>query len=714
MRRTFLIWLSAVICTTFVIMGALVYSQFARHAREKAEQMMATRLNDILELFMHAERSVSYLSMANDASTQDRTRALVEILSLKPEILLNQEELQGVCNLLGAEQIAVCNSKGVVEAAVPESFVGYNLEDGDDIYLLTGGDERQEQALCSPMASADTESQGVMQFATVRRLDKEGFVRLGFRTRLEHASRQESSLDHSTAKLRVGENGRVVVFRRGVRVSNRSKASISQTELLAMPTNEVKEVTIDGDEYFLYAVEGNGYRLVGVVPRSEIYRSSLGAVKSVLLSNLLLFFIMFAVVSWLLQRIVLRGISKINEELREITEGDLERRIDVTDSLEFARLSNGINFMVDSLRSVAEERQQGIKRALELARTIQTTVLPDKFPAFPHITAFDLYACCLQASEVGGDFYDFSMPDEKHLHFLVADVDASGIPAALFMMRAMSIVRTLTRSGAAPCSIVAEANQELCEGNQTGIRMALFYASLNIETGELSYVNAGGLCALRQHKGGDYEVMDTRSDYILGEKKGLTFHTRYETLEPGDRLLLYTEGVMRVTNTNNTPYSGKQLHGALRTEADTVTDVLHLVRSSLRKYAEGQRFRRDITMLCLEFRGAPSNHVAAALPAGDVAKAEEMIAERLEELFVSPLDIADVQNSVTTVLSTLPPDTAVNFEMKSTEKETMITLSFPPPPFNPLEHTPALPMDQSTFEYIEDQENKLTLWKTLT
>lgn len=714
MRRTFLIWLSAVLFASFIITGTLVYSQFANHSRERAEQMMATRLNDILELFMHAERSVSFLSRANDSSTLDRTRALAEIVSLNPQILLNQEDLQGICNLLGAEQIAICNAKGVVEAAVPESFVGYNLEEGDDIHLLTGGDERQGLELCSPIAAADTENQGVMQYASVRRLDKEGVVRLGFRTRLEQVSRQESSIDRSTAKLRIGLNGRVVVFRHGVRVSGRGKASISQTELLAIPPDQVAELTVDGEDYFLYAVDGGGYRLVGVVPVKEVYQSSWGAVTTLLLSNLLLFFIMFAVVSWLLQRIVLRGISKVNESLREITEGNLEKRVDVTDSLEFARLSNGINFMVDSLRSVGEERQQGIKRALELARTIQTTVLPDKFPAFPNITAFDLYACCLQASEVGGDFYDFSMPDDKHLHFLVADVDASGIPAALFMMRAMSIVRTLAKGGTSPISIVTETNRELCEGNQTGIRMALFYASLNIETGELEYVNAGRLCALRQHRGGDYEPLQGTVDYILGEQKDATFHTSYDVLEYEDRLLLYTEGVLRVTNTNNTPFSEKHLQETLRTEAATATDVLHLVRSSLRQYAQGQRFRRDITMLCLEFKGAPSNQTSLTLAAGDAAEAEALIAEQLEELFAAPLDIADVQNSVTTVLATLPPELPVRMEMYCTEKEAELSLSYPPPPFNPLEHTPALPLDQVTFEYIEDKENKLTLWKTLT
>ena len=93
MRRTFLIWLSAVICATFIITGTLVYSQFSYSSRERAKEMMATRLNDMLELFRHAESSIAYLSKANDASALDRTRALSQIISLNPSLLNDQEKL---------------------------------------------------------------------------------------------------------------------------------------------------------------------------------------------------------------------------------------------------------------------------------------------------------------------------------------------------------------------------------------------------------------------------------------------------------------------------------------------------------------------------------------------------------------------------------------------------------------------------------------------
>ena len=708
MRRTFLIWLSAVLCATFIITGALVAFQFARHAREQARLAMATRLNDMLELFLHAERSVDYLSRANDASALSRTRALAELLRLNPSLLSNQEALQGVCNRLCAEQIAISNEAGIVEAAVPESYKGYNIANSDDLHLFTGVDTEE----LSPLGSADAEQPGMMQYATVRRRDKPGWVRLGFRTLLEHASREESSLDQSTAKMRLGMRGRVVIYRRGVCVSGDVPTSL-HTELFSLPVGEVHKVTMDGSDYFMYAVDGEGYRLVGLLPATEVYRASLHAMQIVLLSNLLLFLIMFGVVSYLLQRVVLRGISRVNEALREITEGDLEKRVEVRDSPEFVRLSNGINFMVDSLRSVGEERQQGIKRGLELARSLQSTVLPDKFPPFPNINSFDIYACCMQALEVGGDFYDFSMPDEEHLHFLVADVDDSGLPAALFMMRAISIIRTLTKTGASPVNVVTDTNRELCEGNQTGIRMALFYGCLNIHTGELEYVNAGRLCALLQHEGGEYHTLGDKADYIVGEQIGTEFHTCTTQLQPGDRLLLCTEGVMGVTNTNNTPFNERRLREVLRSAAATATDVLQIVRSSLRQFAEGARFKRDITMLCLEYKGAPSNNALLSITAAESDRAEEVIAAQLEELFAAPLDIADVQQSVRAVLAALPPQQEVNLELLFSEQQAEVGIFYEGERFNPLDRLPSLPIDESAFDYLQDHTNKLTLWKKL-
>ncbi len=670
--------------------------------------MIKTRLSDMLDFMMHVEQAVGFLNRVNNASTTDRANALAEIITLDPDVLRKQEELQGICNRLGAEQIAVTDADGIIEAAVPESLVGRNLADGEDVIPIVSLSERGDEIL----AEVSDLSRGSMRFANVKRQDRPGRVRLGFRTRLEQQARAESSLDNTPLRLRLGKNGHIVIFRRGVCLTH-ERSEIPETDLLALEPGRVHIIQADSADFYAYAVDANGYRLVGVLPAQEVYGAGWRTVKVMVISNLLLFMLIFGVVSWLLQRIVLRGISQVNESLMEITEGDLERKVEVATCPEFVRLSNGINFMVDSLRSVGEERQSHVKRDLELARTIQSTVLPTKFPAFPNVEQFDLYATCMQASEVGGDFYDFSMPDKKHLHFLVADVDASGIAAALFMMRAMTIIRALTRAGGTPQSIVTEANRELCQGNQTGIHMALFYGNLDITTGMLEFVNAGRLHGLCQTDGGQYSQLALRADDVLGDQPDMQFHTETRQLVPGDRLFLYTEGVLNATNTHNIPFSEARLKEVLHGELPTVTDALQRVQSSLRQYLEGGRMERDVTMLALEFLGEPANEIELDFTPEQVEDAALHVAHQMEELLAAPSDIIGMQDSLRVVLRDLPLGVPVHMSFNCTEQRAEMLLSFPAPRCNPLEHSPALVVDESSYDFTDNQENMVKLCKNL-
>lgn len=711
MRRTFLIWLFAVICTAFVITGALVYSQFSRHARERATQMMSTRLNDMLELILHAERATSYLSRVNDASTLDRTRALAEIVSLNPKLLRSQEALQGICNRLGAEQIAISDENGTIVAAVPASNVGYNLAQGDDTRPFLACISAPGYELSMRSASADAD-QRAMQFAGVHRLDKRGAVMLGFRARLEQAAREADSLSRTTTNLRMGEGGRVFIFRRGTLIS-RGDPAFMLTELQSLPVNKAQEVVLNDEDYYAYAVEGEGYRLVGAVPAAEIYRASVRAVQSLLVSNLLLFLAMFGVVSYLLQRLVVRGLSRVNDDLRQITEGDLDKRVVVSDSPEFTRLSNGINFMVDSIKALGEEQRKSIDRELDLARTIQSTALPNKFPAFPNISAFDLHATSLQARSVGGDFYDFRMIGEKYLDFLVADVDASGIPAALYMMRAMSLIRTLSREGAPLVDLMTRVNRELCEDNRAGMRMALFYGRLDIHTGTLQYVNAGMLHSLLQRRGGEYELLGGRADSPVGVMPTASFHTSALHLNPQDRILLYTEGVVNAANADNTPFGEGRLQEALREHAPTVADTIQQVRSALRQFTGEADLQKDVTLLALEYKGTMLAAATLVLNSDTPEKAHSFIAERLEAIFAAPPDIADIQSCVEAVLAALPRGVKLRLELDCDEQKARVGIIYPAPSLNPLDSLPDLPMDRALFRFSEMRGNELIFWKKL-
>ncbi len=708
MRREFLIWLFTTLCAAFLVTAVLIYSQSSIHAKSRAESLMNTRLSDLLDFLQQAERSISFLTQANDASAVSRARAFAEIVSLDSQTLRNQERLQELCNKLGAEQIALTDAENRVEAAVPQSLIGLTLEEGNEIRPVVQQDETGE----SIISAFGEFNRNDMQYARVRRMDAPGCVRLGFLARLKDKSRIDNSLKDGSIKLKLGENGSIVIFRRGVRLTN-NVAGISDSELLSLPQGRVKSLRAEGRRYFAYAMAGGDFCVVGLLPAGGVYSIVLRTMQTLLLSNLVLFIMMFCVVSWLLQRIVIRGISQVNASLREITEGDLERKVEVMTCPEFSLLSNGINFMVDSLRSVGEERQFQVKRDLDLARAIQTASLPNKFPAFPNVPEFDLCATCLQAHEVGGDFYDFYMPDSNHLHFLVADVDASGIPAALFMMRAMSLIRTLARGGDSPANIVSEANRELSDSGQASVAMALFYASLDIRTGQLTYTCAGRTHCLLQRLGYPYEELATRADTVIGEQEDhARYHTHSLTLSPGERLFVYTSGILHAANAENTPYSESRLKKVLQEGAASASDTLLLVRSSLRQYAEGEKLPRDIAMLCLEYRGEPSNSIQLSFLAGESQKVLESLEQQMMELLAAPPDIEAMKQTLSRVLSTLPEDKQVQLLLDCTEHELLMKFCYSAPNFNPLSNLTDLPVDHSSHQF-SNNKNTLTICKSL-
>jgi len=709
MRRTFLIWLLAIICAAFAVTVLLSCLQFSRHAQERASQVMTTRLYDLRKLVQQAEKGMNHVKSINDNSMLERTRALAEIIRLDPTVLQQQERLQGLCNELGADQLAVSDEKGILIAAVPAERRGFDLSQHEQSREFIKCVQTPGTELCQRPHDNLVQS-SPLQYVGVSRRDQAGVVQLGFQAPHEKKVRSASSVDRLTEGFQNDKSGRIIVFRNGA-ILNEELLPYPSSDLLALPLDETSEITLGDKRYFAHAIKFDGYRLVNLLPVEDFFQMQ--ELRTVLLWYILLFLVLFAVVSYLLQRLVIRGISRLNEALRIISRGNLEHRVEVADTPEFARLSSGINAMVDTIQAYGEQRQEAIHRELELARAIQTTALPSKFPAFPHRKEFDLFATCVQARVIGGDFYDFFLTDSDHLSLLVADVSAGGIPAALFMMRSMSIIRGLARSASSPIELVTQTNLALCEGNSADLHMSLFYGCLEISSGKLTFINAGAPQALLQHEEGEYELLSMNSGTALGLQDDASYSECHLTLHPGDRLFLYTDGVTRAANMDNTPFGAARLQESLRGHAPTVTDVLRRVRSALRDFTQEAEQTKDITMLSLEYFGKLRNRQHITLSAGEAEKANTLLEKALEAVLAAPVAIADLRASVTGILELLPPDCTVNFLIRCDEDEAEVTLSYTSPLFNPLISLPHLPLDGTAFHSGEAEGCRLVLKKKL-
>ena len=319
----------------------------------------------------------------------------------------------------------------------------------------------------------------------------------------------------------------------------------------------------------------------------------------------LMIYIMFV------RRVVTDPIGKLAKFTLDITASSKyeEQRIDIKTHDEIEDLGNSFNFMldklvdyIDNLTSMTAEKER-IGAELDVATHIQSSMLPSIFPAFPDRPEIDIYATMNPAKEVGGDFYDFFMVDERHLAIVVADVSGKGVPAALFMVIGKTLIKDHTQPGRDLGEVFAEVNNLLCESNSEEMFITAFEGVLDLVTGEFRFVNAGHELPFISKAGGAFAPYKTRAGFVLAGMEGIRYKAGVMQLEPGDKLFQYSDGVPEAINVAEELYGMERLEKVLGTVSDkTPEEILPAVKEDLDAFVGEAAQFDDITMLCLEYR----------------------------------------------------------------------------------------------------------------
>ena len=256
--------------------------------------------------------------------------------------------------------------------------------------------------------------------------------------------------------------------------------------------------------------------------------------------------------------------------------------------------------------NVSQGRAKAVAdRDLALASAIQENMLPKIFPFRPDREEFDLYASMNPAKEVGGDFYDFFMVDDNHIALVMADVSGKGIPAALFMMVAKTLIKNRVLAGDSPSQALINVNEQLCEGNTTELFVTVWLAILDLSTGKGTAVNAGHEHPAIKKKDGDYELVVYKHSPAVATIEGIRYKEHEFELNAGDMLFVYTDGVTEATNINNELFGEKRLVNALNDRRDTSPEeVLLNVKNHIEDFVNEADQFDDITMLCFKYNGS--------------------------------------------------------------------------------------------------------------
>ena len=251
----------------------------------------------------------------------------------------------------------------------------------------------------------------------------------------------------------------------------------------------------------------------------------------------------------------------------------------------------------DFKTAVTAEKER-IGTELNVATHIQSSMLPCIFPAFPDRNELDIYATMTPAKEVGGDFYDFFMVDQRHIAIVMADVSGKGVPAALFMVIGKTLIKDHTKPGRDLGEVFTEVNNILCESNDNGMFITAFEGVLDLVTGEFRYVNAGHEKPFIYRKGKGYEAYKIRPGFVLAGMENIRYKEQMIQLDIGDKVFQYTDGVTEAMNKDNQLYGMDRLHHILNQQCQTCSPekTLELVKADIDAFAGDNNQFDDITI----------------------------------------------------------------------------------------------------------------------
>jgi sigma-B regulation protein RsbU (phosphoserine phosphatase) len=271
----------------------------------------------------------------------------------------------------------------------------------------------------------------------------------------------------------------------------------------------------------------------------------------------------------------------------------------------FSDLSARTRKYLATISEITAEKER-IRAELDVAAHIQADMLPKVFPPYPERKEFDLYASMTPAKEVGGDFFDFFFIDENRLALVIADVSGKGVPAALFMVIAKTLIKTRAQLGGSPADILFDVNNQLCNGNDSSFFVTVWLAIIDVATGKVVSTNAGHEHPAVRPAGGLYELDMYMHSPPLAMMENLRYSEHEFVMKPGDSLFVYTDGIPEATSLDNELMGTEKMLEALNSDPDAGPEkVLSDVEKGVKDFVGNAEQFDDMTMLCFRYNGNP-------------------------------------------------------------------------------------------------------------
>ena len=594
---TFQRWLLACIVIAYFVTSSFTYILQNGMVKIETQKVFTTAINDV-ESDIKEKSDAQLYSIAEAVKAEYESNPGVYL----PDLLVKY----------GIKEINVVSSGGIIYASTELSSINYDMNSKEQSKEFV--DVLKEKPYFVQKYSPRGKDGSVWRKYAAINLKQGGFIQVGYDAEQFHEMLDEFVVD-VTKNRHVGTDGFVAVCDETLSLVIDGEYSGVPISMIGINNNEMEQGKtatmlynadiVDGkseiSERYLYVFKFvEGYCIIAAMPEDEAVFMRDASLYTSIFMQVIIFATLFVFIYILIKKVIINNLEKINDTLGRITKGDLNVTVDVRSNREFSSLSDDINSTVATLKQYIAEAAARIDKELEYAKQIQLSALPTNFPEGEDYT---IYAQMIAAKEVGGDFYDFYKLNDTTVAFLAADVSGKGIPAAMFMMTAKTIIKDLAESGMSVNEIFTRANEKLCENNESGMFVTAWMGILDLTTGRMQFANAGHNPPVLKRANGEFEYLKTRAGFVLAGMEGVRYRAGELTLSPGDRLFLYTDGVPEATNAENQLYGEDRLLAFMNrhTTVDAVT-LLPALKANIDEFVgEAPQFD-DITMLMFDYK----------------------------------------------------------------------------------------------------------------
>ena len=586
-------WLFVVTSSILMLTFLFSFLMQTQQARQSAQETLEAAAGDIADTYVNIRKTQDGIGeMSESLAVTDAIAIAKAVEGAGGTQTATVEVLENLRSIYDLESVALVGSDGrAVLAAGGEVVYASLLED-----VLTGKVESLSVRPSSVRVAAGARC-GDYMVQTVVDPNK-------LATRMNI-----SGLNDTLSFFHVGSDGTLDIIQKSglVTAGNHQYQTLSEADF-SLVKAQAPDICFTAELFRQKSLAlkrdlGEQVTLLVRMPIREVYLNRDIQCYETALADILLFTVIYVLISLLVQQIVVNNLELVNASLDRITNGNLDEVVSVRNSSEFASLSNDINQTVRVLKGYIAAAEKRIEQELEFARTIQASALPRNF-TFPR-QDFEIYATMDPAKEVGGDFYDFFFVGADRLAMVIADVSGKGIPASLFMMRGKTAIRSLAEVGSGPAEILYKANNTLCEGNDAEMFITAWIGIIDLTTGAMKCANAGHEYPMLMRAGGDFELFKDKHGLALAAMENMRFREYDLQLNPGDKLFVYTDGVPEAIDEQVEQYGTGRLAEVLNSlKSNPMEEVLPAVRQNILDFVGDAEQFDDITMLGFHYIGA--------------------------------------------------------------------------------------------------------------